>query len=364
MKPHRQTKRKLHLLFVCILGIGILSSVFILPSTSNFDLQFDYATEKAAILSDDYHSNLNIVVPTLSHDYITWNLNRNDGIYGDFQVTIPSSGADQVTHFFICDQDNYDLWESGESASVYHVQENVGSYSFHFRIPYDDTWYFVFKNYAIFTSKTINFDIYKDLTPPSIDMNLDPGATYSGVKEITASISEAQFDISDVRLYIDGSLVDTESDSSFSYSWDTSHYTNGAHTIRITTSDNVGNSGNEEITVLVSNAVPGLSGPTNTGYTGGGDDGGGNLLFSSPIMLASLLGIVGLIVVVGIVGRSRGGSTTLPGVGDLETATSAQTTSAPVKERIVSERFLVICPFCGAKNEQGTSSCQSCGAKL
>jgi hypothetical protein len=120
------------------------------------------------LLADDYHSNHNFVVGINAHDHITWTLYQSDGIYGDFEVTNPPSGADQIITFFICDQENYDLWVSGESASAYHLQENVASYSFEFRIPSYDTWHFVFKNYALLTSKTINFDLYRDDTPPTI----------------------------------------------------------------------------------------------------------------------------------------------------------------------------------------------------
>ena len=36
----------------------------------------------------------------------------------------------------------------------------------------------------------------------------------------------------------------------------------------------------------------------------------------------------------------------------------------PIRERIITERVLVICPFCGKKNEQGIGKCQNCGADL
>jgi len=367
MKQQRRIKlaRGLGFLILCFLTIGAFSSVVVTTSTCSTEADglISYPMQ-LTVLSEDYHSNHNFVVPILGHHYVSWSLQQSNGIYGDFEVTVPSSGADQIITFFICDQDNYDLWADGKSASVYHLQENVGSYSFHFRVPYADTWYFVFKNYALLTSKTINLDLYRDLTPPVIDMNLDAGATYSGVKEITATIAEAQFQIGTVQLYIDGRTVDTETDSSFSYSWDTTDYTNGAHAIRISASDNVGNSGYEEITVLVSNAVPGTIAPTTTG-SGGGATGAG-LEIVSPIMLMSLLGIVGLVVAIGVVARARGGSTRAPpSSGVLGTAQSVQDTSSHVREKeIVSERFLVICPFCGSKNEQGTSNCHSCGAKL
>jgi len=36
----------------------------------------------------------------------------------------------------------------------------------------------------------------------------------------------------------------------------------------------------------------------------------------------------------------------------------------PLRERIITERVLVVCPYCGAKNEQGITKCQSCDADL
>ena len=321
--------------------------------------------EKSFITSDDYHSNHNFVVSYNTHDWVSWNVDQGDGVYGNFEVTNPSSGDDQIITFFICDQANYDLWSSGQSASVYHLQENVASYSFEFRIPSDDTWYFVFRNYALFLTKTINFDLYMDLTPPAIDMNLDAGATYSGIKEITATITEERFDIDYVRLYIDGSLVDTEHDSSFSYSWNTASYSNGVHTVRIWASDNVGNSGYEEVTVTVSNYVAPTGTTDGGGTTGGGGDPSGD---SSLPLLPVALGLIGLVVVVGIVGLARGrGSQGPPTTSHIESMRSSSPGAGEerVKEReVVSERFLVICPFCGSKNEQGTTKCQNCGADL
>ena len=174
-----------------------------------------------------------------------------------------------------------------------------------------------------------------------------------------------RFEIDDVRLYIDGSLVDTEHDSSFSYSWNTASYSNGVHTVRIWASDNVGNSGYEEVSVTVSNYVAPTGTTDGGGTTGGGGDPSGDL--SLPI-LPLTLGLIGLVVVVGIVGiaRGRGGKDTLA-TSHIESV--GVTPSQPVEERIkerevVSERFLVICPFCGTKNEQGMNKCQNCGADL
>ena len=36
----------------------------------------------------------------------------------------------------------------------------------------------------------------------------------------------------------------------------------------------------------------------------------------------------------------------------------------PLKERIITERVLVICPFCSTKVEQGVAFCPNCGGKM
>ncbi|MFW9965245.1 MAG: hypothetical protein ACFFCX_16855, partial [Candidatus Sifarchaeia archaeon] len=81
----------------------------------------------------------------------------------------------------------------------------------------------------------------------------------------------------------------------------------GAHTVRITAYDNVGNSGYEEVTVYSSNVVT-TSTPTSTSSTGGGDDGGGGGSLDLPpsVVFLTTLGVVALIVIVGIASRSRG----------------------------------------------------------
>jgi hypothetical protein len=46
------------------------------------------------------------------------------------------------------------------------------------------------------------------------------------------------------------------------------------------------------------------------------------------------------------------------------TQTVAATPSTPTQEKIVTEKVFVICPFCGAKTEQGLAKCQKCNADL
>ncbi|MGY5852824.1 MAG: hypothetical protein RTU92_04585 [Candidatus Thorarchaeota archaeon] len=95
-------------------------------------------------------------------------LDTGDNIYVEVEVT-SGAGID----FFICDQTNYDIWESLGSPYVYQQSQNVGSVSTSFNVPSSGTWYCVFYNDDILTSKHI--EGYVGTTPllaPSLDLLL------------------------------------------------------------------------------------------------------------------------------------------------------------------------------------------------
>jgi hypothetical protein len=95
--------------------------------------------------------DLDIWVDQLSVYYYNWTqLDRGDVIYVDFEVT---SGSD-IT-FFICDAENYDLWINEQNATVYEVQNSVGSYSTSFSVLSDGEWRVVFINYNSIVRKHI-----------------------------------------------------------------------------------------------------------------------------------------------------------------------------------------------------------------
>ncbi|MFX1561080.1 MAG: zinc ribbon domain-containing protein [Promethearchaeota archaeon] len=124
------------------------------------------------------------------HHWWWTGLDTSDTIYVEIEVT---SGGD--IDFFICDQENWDLWESGYTASVYQKTENAGSISKSFRIPNAGTWHVVFQNDALLTRKHI--EGYIGLSPlystVGVDLSLVVivfaaifivGVVYEGLKRI------------------------------------------------------------------------------------------------------------------------------------------------------------------------------------
>jgi len=343
----------------------------------------DDSTTEEYVVADDYVFEIDETIAADQHYAVYVDKDSGDGVYGSFTVT---SGND--IDFFICNDAEYDKWESGETASVYHLQEKVGEYSFTFRIPYSDTWYFVYSNeYSILTSKVVEGELCYDYTPPSIDMNIDSGATYSGIKEITAEINEATFDIGSVKLYIDDLLVDTEYDSSFSYDWNTEDYDDGTHSIEIVASDNVGNSDSLDKTVYTSNAAS--TGPSDdttddTTTDNDSDNSGGQTqgLLTDSSFLFIILFIV--VIVGGAAGASQlggkdepDGDAAIKTVSTPESPPTTATQKSPSSEHqktedteaihsreTIRERYLVVCPYCGTKNEQGRNTCHKCGGVL
>lgn len=78
------------------------------------------------------------------------------------------------------------------------------------------------------------------------------GATVSGVTTITADASDDK-GINKVEFYIDGSLKKTDSSSPYRYNWDTTNYSDGSHTIKVTAYDTANQNRSRTITVTVNN---------------------------------------------------------------------------------------------------------------
>lgn len=290
----------------------------------------------------DPHNHYDFTIGPLKHTYLRGTFVVGSGKYGSFTLT---SGSD-IT-FYIADEYNYDRAVAGKSYSRYCAKEDVIQGSFKFRIPYADTWYFVFCNAdSLFTTQKVSIDLYVDTTAPTFSTNLNAGATYSGVRTITVSASDATFSVKFIKLYINNVLKKTEYDGSLSYNWDTKDYSNKQYTIRIIVSDNVNNERSREYIVKVDNYVAPTGGETTTGRT---------TTFALPnnlIQLGIVFGLLLILIIGGAYAVKRKG-----GEEEVVEVLSEQVIPKDVK-------VLVICPYCGAKTEQGIMKCQNCGADL
>jgi hypothetical protein len=87
-------------------------------------------------------------------------------------------------------------------------------------------------------------------TPPTVVItNPNNGATVSGSVSITVDATDPEDGALSADIYIDGAYKTTGS----SYTWDTSAYSDGSHTIYAEATDSGGLSASDEITVTVSN---------------------------------------------------------------------------------------------------------------
>jgi hypothetical protein len=264
---------------------------------------------------------------------------EDTALYGSFNV-LTSSGID----FFICDQSNFDLWTGGHSATAYQRHPSVGSADWTFIIPYSDTWYIMYDNTGnLFYQAHVTGTHRLDNTAPTVDLNLDDGSTYSGTVTITASASDEGFGVYSLILYIDGVLTDTEYDSSLSYSWDTTRFQDGSHTIRIRAEDGASHVTNYEVDVNVSNLL-------------------GILI---PIVAAGI-GIPVLIGLVVLMSRKMRGSAEGQIEGPAEGPSIGSQYPAPsYVEKPPAKQILAFCPSCGAARiPPNARFCGNCGASF
>lgn len=118
-----------------------------------------------------------------------------------------------------------------------------------------------------------------DTTPPTVSIFSPPsGSTVSGsVVNITASASD-NIGVTKVEFYIDGQLKSNHTTSPYAYSWNTTAYSNGSHTLMVKAYDAAGNSRSASHTVTVSNQTSdtGSGGSSSSpAPSGGGSSGGG-----------------------------------------------------------------------------------------
>jgi len=94
-----------------------------------------------------------------------------------------------------------------------------------------------------------------DTTPPSVSISSPAdGAVVSGMIAVIVSASD-NVGVVKVEFYIDGRLVATDTAELFPFTWDTTQWTNGSHTLQAKAYDGGGNSNfSPPVTVTVPNA--------------------------------------------------------------------------------------------------------------
>lgn len=106
-----------------------------------------------------------------------------------------------------------------------------------------------------------------DTTPPVVSITSPAnGATVTGTTAINASASDDSGIVSKVEFYVDGSLKSTDTTAPFSYSFNTSQFSVGSHTVYARAYDAANNNSNSStITVTIpdtTNPTVGVTSPT------------------------------------------------------------------------------------------------------
>ena len=251
------------------------------------------------------------------------------GFYGRISV---NTGED--FDFFVCDLDGYNTVQGGGIATpLYNWGHNiVGSVDFTYIATSAADLYWCVSNYdSIFTTIHAAGFLCRDATAPEIDVvSPSEGQTVSGTIQVEATATDNAFQVSTMRIYIDNVLKKTVNGESITYSWDTKGVSNTAHAVKFYATDNVNNEQYLTVNVYVSNG------------------GGGNVNDSLSILMP--IGIVGIIAIVALVGVAAVSSRRKQALAGVALMTGA--------------KVLVVCPFCGTKNEQGITTCAHCGAKV
>ncbi len=322
----------------------------------------------------------------------------------------------QWIDFFICDEANKDLWESTGSASVYELLENWYIASFDFSIPYDDTWYAIFSNRD--GSSSVTLDIGADengdgspyYDPGSYDdteykIVLYPNhywhswATFTTGSTLSGHVSTwFSTDGVDVFFCDDDNFNDFHNGLAYTrYAAETNMHQTSFGTFNVPYTDTwhlVVHAKDQADTVTISlgynynyntdttttpaptttseTTTPSettttettdttTTEPTSTSTT--------SYYESDDSMMTIVIAGVAIIAIIGIgavVCSRRGGDglPPTPGAYDVVTPGPSAPSAARAAPAAAAATILVICPYCGAKTEQGILECRNCGAEL
>jgi len=180
---------------------------------------------------------------------------------------VVTSGATKMYSVLTCGSVDFDLYgHLGSAPTTSHYDwrgYTSGGEEVTFNNPGAGTWYIMVRSYSGSGSYTLTVTITygtSDTTAPTVSITAPTnGATVSGTTTISATASD-NVGVTSVGFYIDSSLVSTDTASPYSYSWITTGYTDGSHSIYAKAYDAAGNVGTSStVTVTVSNGGGGYT---------------------------------------------------------------------------------------------------------
>jgi hypothetical protein len=108
-----------------------------------------------------------------------------------------------------------------------------------------------------------------DSTGPSISITSHSnGQIISGTQTVSVNVSDPS-GVAKVEFYVNNAKKHTRTSSPYSWSWDTTAYSDGTYTLKIVAFDNYGNQNSISISITIQNS-------SSSGGGGGGDSGGGS----------------------------------------------------------------------------------------
>ncbi len=329
---------------------------------------------------DGEYTNISLPV---GHWYRIWDtFAQGDTVSGYFETHAENMGLD----FFICDQTNMYLWGNSSAATLYNSEDDMHTLSWEFTIPYAGVWYCVCSNRD--GSTTVGVDIGWDKNsdnmpyydPAEYDITgyaqvLEPGEFYQIADTYYAGTKidgwyETFFPTDGVDFFIcdDANYNIWYSGGSanvFAQEVDMHVANIDAFTIPTTGVWHILFIAKDEADTVTMSF--GLIIDTSAAVTTSTGSNTGELSASSPLVVGMATGGIVLIILLGAIlsRRGKGGpSDSVEHVVIPPSSPSYRRGVQPTQDREITTRVLVICPFCGAKNEQGVLKCQNCGADL
>ncbi|TFH07090.1 MAG: hypothetical protein E4H14_09275 [Candidatus Thorarchaeota archaeon] len=306
--------------------------------------------------------------------YKVWDtMTTGDVITGYFETHSSTQGLD----FFICDSANLDLWEGGFTSTRYEPETNMHTSYFSFTVPNSDTWYCVFSNRG--GSTTVTVDIGVDTNGDNTPIYSSSTYDYTGY-----GIVLENNEYHDVFLYLDaGDVIDghfstffptdgldffiCDTDnfdswelgySSTGYSIETDMYYSSIDSFTIPTSGYwycVFYAEDEIDTITFSYGI--------SVDTSGAITDGSTTVNEDLIIFGALFAVFFGLMICCAINKKRTQTSTPPTV-DHYAAPPYRPTTTGTTVREVTTRVLVICPYCGCKNDQGILTCTNCDAEL